>query len=315
MPLDALRREHTLSDADLCAFTFGLISNMTRDAVQFATRGVTAGDITALEALADAFELFPNDDYYRADITLAVDAKEATRSAMTVEIRDIIQCAVIKWGEGSAQYKKFSAQKMTSESDRLFLTTARQVVLVATEYLADLASVGLTQTMIDDLSDNADIFHNNLIAILDAQTNRDSKTQERIQDSNEIYYFVTKYCQIGKIIWDDVDEAKYNDYIIYPKENSQLSKPQNLTAVYDPLDPPNVTLSWDAVINATNYDVFYNIANPGAPAGEYQLLNNYAASPVEIPSVIAKRNYYKIKAKNDESTSSYSDEAYVDVPV
>ncbi len=313
MPLKPLRRRYFMTDAELSSFTFNLLSSMTRDDTEFTARGITSVERTALETLATAFEALPDDEFYRAEVSLAVQNKDDLRAAMEVKVRDIVQCAIIKWGEGSPQYKKFSTRKMTRESDKSFLTTARQVVLVGTNYLTDLTSAGLTQTMLDDLEDDADSFHDALIAIYDAEELRDDKTQERIEKGNEIYELVAKYCQIGKIIWDDVDEAKYNDYIIYPQEHHQLSKPQNLTAEYVGGSPAVNHLGWDAVAEATSYDVYVSIRDIGAPSGDFNHLDTFTDNFADVPPVDNKRNYYKIKAKNSESTSDYSDEAYVDV--
>jgi len=230
-------------------------------------------------------------------------------------MRAIIGCAKIKWGSASPQVKRFNAGKMTTSSDRSFLTLARQCITLATEYLADLAAQGLTQSMIDDLSTEAQLMEDEMNNISAKESLRDLKTQERIDDGNELYDFVSQYCEIGKIIWQDVDEAKYNDYVIYPAVQSSLSKPQNLAASFDPLNPSPVTLTWDLVTDATSYDIYTNVAAIGAPAGDYTLLNNYPTSPALVPPIFDKRNYYKIKAINDTDTSPYSDAVWVDIPV
>ncbi len=304
-----------MTDADLCMFASNLVVFMTRDSVEFAAKGVDAAAITALEALGNAFEVFPNDAYYKNDVTISVEAKNVNRENCQVQMRAIIGCAKIKWGSNSAQVKRFNAGKMTISSDRSFLTLARQCVTLATDYLADLAAQGLTQAMIDSLASEAQLMENEMNNISEKEALRDLKTQERINDGNELYGFVSQYCEIGKIIWQDVDQAKYNDYVIYPPTQKSLSKPQNLAASFDPLNPSPITLSWDLVADATSYDVYFNIAETGAPAGNYTLLNNFPTSPALVPPNFGKRNYYKIKAKNDTDTSAYSDAVWADIPV
>ena len=185
---------------------------------------------------------------------------------------------------------------------------------VAGDYLSDLSAQGLTQAMIDSLDAEAQSMEDEMNNIAEREAIRDIKTQERVDKGNELYDFVASYCEIGKIIWQDVDEAKYNDYVIYPASQSSLSKPQNLLAELDPVNIAPITLSWDLVADATSYDVYFNIAATGAPAGSFSLLNNFATSPALLPPIFEKRNYYKIKAKNDTETSPYSDEVFVDVP-
>jgi hypothetical protein len=177
-----------------------------------------------------------------------------------------------------------------------------------------LTPIGLTQADVDALETEAQLFEDKLNSVAEGKKLRDDKARERVDLANELYDFVVLYCKIGKLIWENVNEAKYNDYIIYPTTHPGLSKPQNVAADYDPLEPLVVTLSWDLVAEATSYDVFYDIAETGAPAGDFEFLDNYSTSPVVIPAVLDKRNYFKIKAKNNEDTSPYSDEAWVDVP-
>ncbi len=314
MPVKENQREYRLSDSELCMFTSNLVQKMTRDSAEFALRGVDTADISALETLGNAFEIFPPDMYYQSEVSITVDTKNLKRADLEIKVRDVVQCSIIKWGPNAPQYRKFGSQMMTSMGDMKFLTMCRQVVTTATDYLTDLTDVGLTQSMIDAVNTGAQEFENDMNAINSAMENRDIKTNERINDGNELYSYVVKYCRIGKIIWQDVDTAKYNDYVIYPTTHQSLSKPQNLAISFDPLNPAPLTLSWDLVADATSYDVYMSFTPIGTPAGSFSILNNFTSSPALIPPIFDKRNYYKIKAKNDTTTSPYSDEVWADIP-
>jgi hypothetical protein len=315
MNIKPLQREYNLTDSELALYASDLVTFMTRDATEFAARGVNAGAITALGDKEDEFEAFPTDSEYKGLVIIATEDKDADRLQLFVDIRNITDRALIKWGENSGRYKRFDVKDLTKFSDKDLLFAARRVVRIGTIYLVDLTPEGLTQLMLTNLTALAQSFEDNLNNLRDAIAVRDEKTEERIILGNELYALVSKYCEIGKVIWKDTSEAKYNDYVIYKTVQSGLSKPQNVVAAYDPLNPPDITLSWDAVTDATSYDVYYNIANTGSPSGNFSLLNNYTSSPAMIPAIIDKRNYFKIKAKNDTDTSVYSDEAFVDVPV
>ena len=313
--LNESRRLYMMSDSELIAFANGLCLNITRDIIQFTTRGVLAADVVSLTALINAFEIFPNDSYYQANVSIAVEKKDNDRLDLTVKVRDVTQCAIIKWGENSPKYKKFGVRNISKLKDNEFFTTCRQVVLTATEYLDDLDDVGLTQDMIDAVEDGADTFETDIEAINTAITQRDIKTVERITKGNEIYNYVTKYCKIGKIIWDDIDEAKYNDYLIYPKVNHNLYKPKNLTAERDIEIPTFVNLAWDEVEDATIYQIFISLTELGTPSNKFQLLNTTSDYSFKAPGIIGKRNHFKIRARNATQTSDYSDEVYVDLTV
>ncbi len=314
MNIKPLNRDYRLSDSELALFASNLVAFMTRDTSEFAARGVDAAAITALGNKGNEFEAFPTDAEYKALVTIAVENKDATRTQLHFDIRGITDRAMIKWGMDSGRYKRFDVKDLADMSDKDLLFASRRVVRIGTDYLADLTAEGLTQAMLDSLSALAQTFENNLNTLSDAIADRYEKTEERITLGNELYALVTKYCEIGKVIWKDTSEAKYNDYVIYQTTQSGLSKPQNLAAAFDPLNPSPVTLTWDLVAEATSYDVYTNVAATGAPAGSYYLLNNFPTSPALVPPIFDKRNYYKIKAKNDADTSAYSDEVWVDVP-
>ena len=314
MNIRTILRDYHISDSQLALFADSLVTFMTRDSAEFAARGVDAAAITALGAKEDEFEAFPSDEDYKGLMIIATQAKDAAREVLEVAIRNVSDRALLKWGASSGQYRRFDVKNLSNRKDKDLHFVARNVGRIGEDYLSDLADEGLTQAMLDDLDAKTEDYEDKLRAVLDAIANRDEKTEGRVALGNQLYALVSKYCETGKVIWKETSEAKYNDYVIYPTVHSGLSKPQNVAASYDPLSPPNITLSWDAVSGATSYDVYYNIADTGAPAGEFQLLNNYAASPAYIPSIVAKRNYFKLKATDGEDTSNYSDEAYVDVP-
>ena len=302
---EELQRDYNMTDSELCMFVSNLVQTMTRDATEFAVKGVTAPDITALETLGNAFETFPPDSYYQADVSLAVDNKNNTREDLEVKVRDIVQCSIIKWGEGSPQYKKFGAQKMTLMGDMKFLTMCRQVVKTATDYLTDLTPVGLTQAMIDAVDTGSQTFEDNMNSVKDAVETRDIKTGERIADGNELYSFVVKYCTIGKIIWDDVDESKYNDYIIYPKAPEGLGKVKNLA-----YDIPTTTASWDALQFADDYQLQFK---PPASGAEWEIAYEGAdTSTVFDPGLPAFT--LRCRGHNAQGYGDWSDELNVIIP-
>lgn len=298
MALEPTTKNFAMSYSDLVNFANVTVVNMTRDAAEFLLRGVTTVLRTAFDDMITLLENFPNDEFYRADITIAVEAKDIARDALTIKVRDVVQCAIIKWGEGSAQYRKFGVGKISVMSDKEYYTTCRQVVETATGYLADLAPVGLTQPMIDTVDDDSEAFNILLLAVSSAVAARDLKTQERVALANEVYALVAKYCLIGKIIWDDVDEAKYNDYVIYQEEGgSGLAAPENLVWT----ESTN-TFSWDVVPVATSYQLSYK-----APDTESWMVAYSGAENSVVFEPGAGEWEFKVRARNINGYGLWSD--------
>jgi hypothetical protein len=285
--------------------TSNLVDTMTRDANEFSDRGIDAGDISAFESLGNAFEIFPPDSFYQADVSIAADNKNITRADLTTKVRSIVQCAIMKWGDGSPQYRKFGTKKMSVISDMKFLTMCRLVVTTSTGYLADLSSVGLTQDMIDDVSTGSQTFEDNLNAINEAISIRDIKTGERVNNGNVLYSFVVKYCQIGKFIWDDVDETKYNDYVIYPKKPDAPGKVLDMNYEY-----ATNTMSWSASPRSDDYELERKLYSESEWIAVY---SGADTSTVNIPPSSGTW-LYRCRGHNDQGYGIWSDEYQVIIP-
>ena len=244
-------RDYSMTDAELMMYASNLVTFITRDSVQFEDYGVDAAAITAFETLGNQFEVFPPDLYYQADLSVATQTKDNSRSTLILETRKITNRALMKWGENSPEYKKFGVKGISNMTDKQLLATSRLVVHTAGEYLSALASDGLTQAMIDDYEDVTEQFEVDLNAVSTAIAVRDKKREERVTLGNRLYSYVTKYCTFGKTIWDKVDAAYYDDYIIYTEKSpGSLTAPENLQ--YDQITG---RISWQSVLNATSYKV------------------------------------------------------------
>lgn len=301
-----LTKDYRMSNADLAMYASNLVGFMNRDSTEFAARGVDAAAITAFEALGNAFEVFPPDEYYRADISGEVELKETARDNATDMIQTISGYFEQEWGLDNFRYKRLRIKGYQTMSDNNFLYTCRNVVAVATEYLADLTPIGLTQAMIDDLEAEAQTFEDKLNSISQKKAERDSKTQERTEKGNELYLYIKKYTTIGKLIWENIDEAKYNDYIIYHRPPGVPGKVQNLA-----FDIPTTTASWDAETLATNYELEIK---ENSPTGVYAAVYSGAnTSTVYDPGSGAW--IFRCRATNDEGSGEWSDELDVIIPV
>jgi hypothetical protein len=305
-------REYNMSDAALALFASNMVVNMTRDTVEFAVRGVTAIDITDFQTLENSFEVFPPDSNYRGLVTIETDAKNAVRDTAFNQIQLIVGFIGQEWGIQSGQYKRLDITNIANDKESVFLVKARLVVTVATEYLPTLSLIGLMQGDIDALSANAQLFEDKLNDLNTAENNRDIGTRDRINLGNEVMSEVQKFARIGKSIWLNIDEAKYDDYVISPTVHSSLGKVQNLTGAYSPasgVELAAIDLAWDAVTGASGYELFVSIVPIGQPPIQYALLDGtpdivYTHSP--IPNVPSEY-YYKVRAVSPTETGADSD--------
>ena len=244
------QRNYNLTDAELCMYTSNLCMYLTRDLSELSIFGVSEPKITALKALGDAFEVFPSDVVLLAYITGKTEEKNALLEQVKEQIRNMATRCQIKWGENSWQESSLGIKGMNQFTEDSLLVAARRVHEQMTEFLPDLGDVGLTQEVLDDfaaLNESFEVSRNNLNKKI---AERDLKTQERITKGNELYKFVSDYCEIGKRVYAKTNPAKYNDYVIYTPSAGGLTAPQNLR-----FSLQTMSLSWDAVTNATSYQL------------------------------------------------------------
>ncbi len=218
-----LSRKYNKPDANLIMLAINLISSMKRDASLFAGRGVSAGDISAFEALVNNFKNILSDTYYHALIYGIAKSKKEARNRALASVIFISGYFEQKWGRESSEYKLLRIKGVSGMTDNNFLIACYNVVTAASDNLSILSAIGLTQSDIDTLDSNAHDFEDEMNLLAQNKAIRSQKANERTQAANELYSNIKMYSSLGKIIWYDVNYARYKDYLIY--QNDHKSRP------------------------------------------------------------------------------------------
>ena len=249
MDNEQISRDYRITDSELTMFTQHICDCITRDISEFSAFNVLAANVSALQTLCDAFEIFPTDEFIYQEYLSATEEKDNLVAEIKVMMRNIALRVELKWGKSSQKYKSLGIADMSQLNDEAFTTRARMLWAFANDYKTELASEGLTQVMLDDLNDKIQDLDDARRDQIKKGSYRVEMTTERITKGNELYNLVARYCEIGKRIWDGVNPAFYNDYIIYTTTSpGSLTAPQNFM-----FDPVNYDFSWSAVANATSY--------------------------------------------------------------
>lgn len=299
MAAEEVQREYRLTDPELALFTSNLVSDMTRDAAEFNNFGVDSADISTLQSLGNQFEVFPSDEMLEGEAMVATDAKNEKIEQVKEEIRNMAVRVEMKWGENSGQYKRLGIKGMNNMADDTLLFTSRRVHSVMTDYLADLASEGLTQQMLNDYEALNEALESAKNTQHDKINERDVKRVERIVLGNELYSFVSKYCDIGKRIWFKIDPAKYDDYVIYKTEGGLPGKVLNLS-----YDMPSGALSWDEPASPDPIDKYE--LERSTDGDNWTVVYEGAATEAQVP-LLAGENYFRCHAHNKNGWGDWSD--------
>jgi hypothetical protein len=188
---------------------------MLRDLVEFIKYGVTEEKLTALKALLSDFANIPTDEELRGAQVLATQGKDEAGVLLRDAVSEIMRRVQNKFGAASGNYRKFGASGVSDLDGGMLSYVGKRVRRVAELMLPDLESEGLTLEILNELSTRLEAYDQALANQEDVIAERDIATENRVEKANEIYALLVKYCNTGKQIWEDTNEAKYNDYIIY----------------------------------------------------------------------------------------------------
>lgn len=188
---------------------------MIRDLDEFKKFGYNKEKSSMLVEEVKKFEAIPLDVELKGNQGIATELKN--KKAM--EIKDFVGKINVRikttFGSKSALYRKFSANDISRLSDDSLLVTARYIAKTCSMYLDQLKEKGLTEEIITDLNQLADDFESSIYNQYNAIADREIGTYSRADQANLIYTETSKISEIGKEIWQGVNEAKYNDYLIY----------------------------------------------------------------------------------------------------
>ena len=248
-----LSRHFAMSYAELYETAMRIAKAMQRDIDDLSQFGITESKITVLNDLIEDYLEHLNDEVYKADYMYAVQDRQMKRDALNKVLKRIGISAEIVFKNNYATMSSLVFENMSKTTDAEFAVTASKIHTNAVKNLSALASQLITaeylatmQTMITQFS----------ISITEARTKldiRENKTEERIILANTIYDNLVDVCKYGKLLYEDVSPAKYNDYLLTPVQPGSLKSPTNL--IYNIKD---TTLTWDIVLHATSYIVEYS---------------------------------------------------------
>lgn len=208
------KRKYKMSDAKLIQTSDNVLGSANRDLAELATYGVDAGKLTVIEGLRDTFDATATDEELMGDLMVATENRNEAAELVRGAIRPIAARFAVKYGEDSGQYRALRMDSLSQQDVNDLVRTARAVSRRGNLAMADLASEGLTSAIVDDLNAKNDSLDDLIDVQIDAVKNRDIAVDDRIKKGNELYAAVVKLAEYGKSAWLNVNEAKYNDYVL-----------------------------------------------------------------------------------------------------
>lgn len=252
---------------------------LTRDLTDLTPRGVTAAKMTAFDGLIAAFRNTTEDGVMQALLSGAVDKRDALQDAMMVKIRDVAGVASLVLGAQSAEYRTFQYADINELSPAEFLIRADSICDRADIYAAQLTTRGITPAMITAIRNDFPTFQTFIKDVDTAKGNRDVNTQNRRTVANTLYSEIVVLAEIAKVYYQDRDEARYNDYIIYSSSKTAQTRTGRLSAneiKTRELSDLNDNLIIIAKLeNEGTMQVYFSQNNNGTPASVSQTIDGF----------------------------------------
>jgi len=210
------QRAYNFTDTELTLKCQDVLDSIARDITEFAARGFTPAKRLVFEAAITGFDTLPSDNYLEGLKEIATQAKDKERVLCETKIRTVLTAAENVWGADSIEYHHFTDDKaLTKQSDTDLLFYLDMLADETESKLTELADEGITATTVTDLRTLQASFNTALKNQRKSAKARTTGYSNRIEKGNALYKLLVTHCNTGKEIWLNVDESKYNDYLIY----------------------------------------------------------------------------------------------------
>lgn len=230
MKKQATNRMYNYPDSELYVQCIEHINLAKRDMADFETYSYDATRLEKFETACKQFVELPDDDELLGIQMQMTEKKAETMNQLKIAIRSVMTRVAMKYHNKSGRYRRFGTRKMGDMSDPQLLFCGRRVVRVGTQLLPFLGDVGLTEATLQKVSEAVVAFENAIHFQKDKVSDRDILVERRTDLGNQLYQELIVLCNIGKDIWIDKDNVKYEQYVIYESNADQKRKRREFLA-------------------------------------------------------------------------------------
>lgn len=216
-------RKFAMSYAELAQRGDRLVSLVSRDINEFAKYGYAADSPTILKSLTDNFKSIEPDMYWEGHQTLVTNAKNKNREKTTALLGEIGFKAKLALGENSKEYKMFRIGGVSRLKDSQLVTYAKHVCATAKYFIEQLASRNVDDALLAECLMAVTELDDSIDDQTEAISLREQKSVERLDLGNQLYQMISEACEVGKRIWENKNQAFYDDYVLYGSTRSSAA--------------------------------------------------------------------------------------------
>lgn len=279
--------------------------------------------------------LFPDlADPFAANMQTAIDTADAVPSGAQVDAQIAVVTAdlnaAMDLGRKAIQVlftyadRTWESKEKTNTFGKNRYTKARNSQLKLAELLelaheeateannaAALLAKGYTAAMAAELQTRHDAIHDLNKQQEQMKSQRGEKTRERIEKLNDAWGYMKSINQASKVVFAD-NQAKLDQYLLYPTVHNSLPKVQDFTGVLDADPALQVLLNWTEVTGASEYEIERSSVPVGDPVGEWLPLVTVPSNSYIDPIGGGDTLYYRVRAIGEGESGAWSDTVQVD---
>lgn len=197
-----------------------IIALLQRDSKKFSVLGYEGDFKENLETKVKLFRTLLPDAYWMGQQMLKTHDKNNSRRELCNNLSELRFRAKLALGEKSVKYASFGFSRLADLDELQLIIYSWHVEKTAKEMLEELSVRRIDEDFLEELRKST----NNLDEAIDEQkkaiATREEKVFERRSVANELYSTLSECCDVGKRIWDDINPAFYDDYVIYGSQDS-----------------------------------------------------------------------------------------------
>jgi hypothetical protein len=228
-------RNYNGKDAELYRWCTEAIRLAYRDLEEFTSYGYGMDRLKVFSSMTEQFHTMPDDDELVGEQMISTEKKDQAADKVRTAIRSLMTRVAMKFHDKTGRYRKYGTSKLGDMSDPQLLFCGRRVVRVARQQIDFLADVGMTESIIQRVSDACTALETAMNIQQDRIHDRDISVERRMEIGNKLYVELVTVCDIGKDIWATKDRIKYDQYCIYDSNNDEKKARKARQAAPNPI--------------------------------------------------------------------------------
>ncbi len=199
--------------ADLSAICRQKTNTIMRDIAEFERFNIFAEQVQEFRSLAIDFDNTPTDQEFLGVVTASTLSKDELANSVRGKIKELSIFIKQYFGIKSNVYQSLQIKDLSRLNDLSLYRLANSVVRLAKTI--DNSSAVAIASIVAETETNNTLFDKAIEEKAILIEERNIATHYRVIFANKLYEQLMDYCEIGRLIWIETHEAKYNDYVIY----------------------------------------------------------------------------------------------------